>query len=319
MKQVFLEHVAPEEETSKLAGKFLGEDSYDLLVGQPGSDLEGPVEVFLPDGELLLRYLPNVLDAEVCKDAWAVLRKVPGEASNRSTAAGVKAVKPIKSDGTQSKTIRVPTKDAVRLQGVGSAIIGAFERANPRFPTCRLTAFNLQQPQQFESALPFIRAIDGVFEEHCPERHAAQMEWIQKTHPAWTIHGTSFTTVTVNRQFRTAVHTDRGDLKEGFGVLSALRAGHYEGCYLVFPAFRVAVDMHTRGVLLCDVHQWHGNTPLVGKPGRYERVSCVFYYRERMIGCKSPEEETEFAASRGEGEPMWRPGELDIIKELRGE
>lgn len=88
---------------------------------------------------------------------------------------------------------------------------------------------------------------------------------VRATHPSWLIAGTAFTAVTVNRDFRTAVHKDRGDLRAGFGVLTALRAGTFSGCHLVFPAYRVAVDLRTRGVLLCNVHEWHGNSPLVAE------------------------------------------------------
>jgi hypothetical protein len=35
--------------------------------------------------------------------------------------------------------------------------------------------------------------------------------------------------------------------------------------------------MRDRDVLLADVHEWHGNTPLLGVPGGYQRISTVFY------------------------------------------
>jgi hypothetical protein len=73
---------------------------------------------------------------------------------------------------------------------------------------------------------------------------------------------------------------------------------------LVFPQYRVAVDLGTRDVLLADVHEWHGNTPLVGAGGEYERVSCVFYYRTGMRHCRPPAEELEWARRRRPGERL---------------
>ena len=49
------------------------------------------------------------------------------------------------------------------------------------------------------------------------------------------IHDTVFTTVTVNKNFRTAAHYDAGDLKEGFGNLAVLQTGEYSGAYTVIP------------------------------------------------------------------------------------
>ena len=35
------------------------------------------------------------------------------------------------------------------------------------------------------------------------------------------------------------------------------------GC-LVFPKYRIAVDIRSQDVLLCDVHEYHGNSPITG-------------------------------------------------------
>jgi hypothetical protein len=131
------------------------------------------------------------------------------------------------------------------------------------------------------------------------------MEMIEQTKSDWVVPGTAFTTITVNMNFRTAVHKDAGDLKQGFGVLSVLEAGDYSGCYLVFPQYRVAVDMRSADVLLCDVHEWHGNTPLVGKKGKYQRISVVLYYREKMFKCGTAEEELARVQARKRGDPLW--------------
>ena len=140
--------------------------------------------------------------------------------------------------------------------------------------------------------MPLIRAVDARFRETLPERYAAQQAVVEATSPDFYISGTVFTTLTVNMNFRTAVHQDVGDYKPGFGVMTAIRRGVYEGCYLCFPKYRVAVDMQTGGLCLADVHEWHGNTPLVPK-GKYARLSLVFYYRELMQRCGSSAEELE--------------------------
>jgi hypothetical protein len=58
--------------------------------------------------------------------------------------------------------------------------------------------------------------------------------------------------------------------------------------------------MGSGDVLLADVHQWHGNTPLILHPGA-ERISIVLYYREKMQYCGTESQELETAKRRTEG------------------
>jgi hypothetical protein len=67
--------------------------------------------------------------------------------------------------------------------------------------------------------------------------------------------------------------------------------GAFEGGELIFPQYGIAVEIETGDVLLADVHEWHGNAPLVGVDGSYERISTVMYYRRKMLQCGTDEEE----------------------------
>jgi hypothetical protein len=211
---------------------------------------------------------------------------------------GVRARR-INSDGTLSNTsVAIP---------VLSGVMGSMDR-NARFPYCRTTSWNNANPEKFAKAIPLIQTISGVFEKEVPERWKAQKQKCDTTAEEWVIPNTVFTTITVNKNWQTAVHKDQGDLAEGFGVMSAFSAGGYAGCYLVFPKYRVACDMRTGDVILCDVHEWHGNTPLVPKEGvPHERISCVFYYRENMMKCGTAKEELDNVKKRirGAGQPVY--------------
>lgn len=292
-----------DEEADKFATKKLPKDgSYDILV--KGED----VNVFKPNGDPLILFRHKVLPKEHFDKAFPALRTAAGTSFNRGTAAGeVKQredaigvgtrFNPIKKDGTVSKTHYA--------EPVESGIIGYYDR-NPRFPYCRTTAFNLKTPEKFLDALPLLQSIDKIFKRECPERHEAQMDMIRKTSQDFVINKTAFTTITVNKNWVTGVHKDQGDLKEGFGVMTALRAGdkEFKGCYLVFPKFRVAVDMQNQDVLLADVHEWHGNTPLIGIKGTFERISLVCYYREAIIECGTAAQEMDRAKSRIRGDKL---------------
>lgn len=308
MRRIELAGGMPDEAVAALGGSFMGLKDFDILVsGEDATALK-------PDGSLLLVYRRSALPDASCRAAWLALRQAAVKQGNRGLAAGNVTAKsrlgnrvtarttgtriiPVRSDGTFSNT--------TYSREVRSGIVGYFDRYQ-RIPYCRLTAFNLERPERFRAALPFIRAVDRVFAENVPDRYAAQKEVIERTSPDFYIHGTAFTTVTVNRNWQTAVHRDAGDYRPGFGVMAVLQAGEYQGGYLVFPKYRIAVDMRSGGVCMADVHEWHGNTPIVGKPGFYERLSCVFYYRENMHRCGSAAEELEIAKNRKRGEWVWK-------------
>jgi hypothetical protein len=331
MKTIQLKVRLPDEEADAFAGTYLNEDAYDVLVD------DEDCTVLKPDGSPLVIYRAGVLPGRVCKQAWESLRAAATPTDNRGMAAGkldaYEAAKdqdalsetttaargqlrrkpaakttdtrffPVKADGTVSKTSYAKT--------VKSGIVGYFDRY-PRIPYCRTTAYNLAEPDKFLDALPFVRAVARVFQEEAPERFSNQNAMIRRTHPDFYIHGTPFTTITVNKNWQTAVHKDAGDYPDGFGVMAVLQAGKYEGANLVFPQYRVAVNMRTRGVCLADVHEWHGNTPIRGVPGLFERISCVFYFRENMWKCGSAAQELERAKNKKPGDPLYDDDE-DVL------
>ena len=275
-------------------GQFVDANSFDTLISDDA-------DVLKPDGSVLLKYRLGVVPLNTVDEVRPFFRKAAKPTDNRGIAAGIIRNKEDVANviGQQSSTrYKARTKggyisNVKRAKVVNSSVIGYMENDKGRHPYCRLTAFNLNHPTMFRAVLPFIRAVDGHFKATMPERYSAQQSVVEQTHADFHISGTSFTTVTVNKNFRTAVHKDEGDLRAGFGVMSVLRRGTYEGCFLCFPKYRVAVDMKSGAVLLADVHEWHGNTPLVGTDGNYERISLVFYYREKMRECGSATEELE--------------------------
>lgn len=291
-----------DEEADALRGAKLDDKSYRLLV-------KNDADVYKPDGSLLLRFRKNVIPYNIAAEAYPVLRKAATLTNNRGTAAGflkqnqddvpedVKVqtgpthYRRVRQDGTLSNT-----EAAVN---VNSGIIGYFDRY-PRIPYCRQTAFNIQRYTEFRDILyPLIKSIDRLYSELVPDAYAKQRKLADETSQDFVIRGTSFTTVTVNKNWQTAVHKDAGDYPEGFGNLAVVEAGRYDGCYTCFPKYRVAADVRTCDFLAMDVHEWHGNTPIVPVSKRYERVAIVCYYRENMWKCGTAQQELERAKEFG--------------------
>jgi L-rhamnose isomerase len=96
------------------------------------------------------------------------------------------------------------------------------------------------------------------------------------------IDKTSFTTVTTNVNFQTTIHTDKGDDAEGFGNLVVIENGKYTGGETCFPQYGIGVNVRTGDVLFMDVHQWHGNLPVIKDDPDAKRLSIVCYLRHNV-------------------------------------
>jgi len=136
-----------------------------------------------------------------------------------------------------------------------------------------------------------------------PWRYGNQRAAADKIDPRFLVPDTVFTTITVNKNFRTAAHFDAGDFSDGLSNLLVLSNGKaFSGGYLVFPEYGVAVDVRPGDLLLVNNHEvMHGNTPIVLDDPDAERISLVCYLREKMLELGSYEYETlrfEFVESR---------------------
>jgi len=168
--------------------------------------------------------------------------------------------------------------------GVFSGIAGWFDRY-PRIPYGRATSYTQREPEKFAMAFPFLQSLAKGFKDLLPQRFTAQMEAASKVDKGFLVPGTPFTTITVNKTFRTACHYDAGDLTTGLSNLLVLsNNGNYSGCYLVAPEYRVAVNVRPGDLLLINNHEvMHGNTEIKMLDEEAERVSLVCYFREKML------------------------------------
>lgn len=195
---------------------------------------------------------------------------------------------------------------------VNSGIAGWFDRY-PRIPYGRATSYTRDNFDKFKMSYPFLQNLSDGFKYFLPERYAAQTNAAKRLDPRFLIPGTPFTTVTVNKTFRTAAHRDAGDLNEGLSNLLTLsNDGRFTGGYLIAPEYRVAVNVRPGDLLLINNHEvMHANTPIICEEGS-ERISLVVYFREKMLELGSYEYEDtryKFVDSRrlNKEHPLWKP------------
>jgi len=199
---------------------------------------------------------------------------------------------------------------------------------------CRLTHFARTNFDKYNEGLPFIQHLDTCFKKLIPEAHKNQLYKANlKKH--LRIPKTSFSTITINRNFRTALHRDAGDFKGGFGNLTVIERGKYHGGYTCFPQFGIGVDVRKGDFLAMDVHEWHTNTPIyetaedkayndtledvfkdnseVGTAGIYEkytRLTFVCYLRDKIsIKCPDLDKLSEWELAH-----LTKSGHSKIIK-----
>jgi hypothetical protein len=276
MKTYKLKRVIPLEEADALKTTYLNENDFTVLVDHDadGYDL---------NGNLLFRYRKNAIPTDILKLGVDSFKDSIELTESRGAASG-SSHKRIRKDGSVSN-ITVGNK-------VESGNVGYMD-SSAMVKYCRKTAFARKYFDKFTAGIPFVQYIDKKYEELCPEHYAKQKAIAVGTNQNYVIGGTAFTTVTVNKNFRTAVHQDAGDYREGFGNLIVYREGHYDGGFFCLPEYGVAIDMQNNDLLFADVHKWHGNTEMTNKSEDWLRISFVLYYREYMYKCSQPSEELE--------------------------
>lgn len=273
-----LKKLLTDAEAEKLQKQFITDACIEHLItdNADGYDLQG---------NLLFRFRKSVIPIDVLLCGVNGFRNSISRNDGRGASSGIVAPR-ILQDGSISKRMASAF--------VESGVVGYMDRNNGGGGLnnyCRLTSFTKQHFEKFTQGIPFVQHIDGLYADLCPDHYKRQRAIADATNRNYVIEGTSFTTVTVNKNFRTAVHKDSGDFMQGFGNLCVYREGHYQGCYFTLPQYGVGFDLHNGDMLFVDVHQWHGNTEFINADPNFLRISFVMYYRENMIDCKQPNEE----------------------------
>tara|TARA_R110000803_G_C11985343_1_gene321222 strand:+ start:941 stop:1846 length:906 start_codon:yes stop_codon:yes gene_type:complete len=296
MKKIILPRKLSDDQLKELHGNYIDESYIDHL-------LEEDTIAYNEEGKPIAVFIKNCIPSNIAESAYYSLKKAVAKSNNRGMAAGPLNAKvgdvidgmtvgkmlngnrfqPLKKDGTLS--------NSPKAKAVNSSIIGYSDRY-ARIPYCRTTEFTYKHFETYKKAVPYVQYISKLFKENLPDRWQNQKNEWDKTHNDFKIQNTVFTTVTVNKNFRTACHYDSGDLFEGFGNLAVLETGKYSGGYTVIPKYGVAVNVRNCDLALFDVHELHANTEIKSDK-LYERISIVCYFRKKMTQCGSAEEELQ--------------------------
>ena len=296
MKLLKIEPILTGDQVKSLEGTYFTKDLIKYHITED-------TKILNENGDILAVFKKNAVPGNILNNCRNSFRKAATESNNRGLASGLISQKYKVGDkignrvigkinGTRFTPINIKDgklSNTSYALTVKSGVIGYSDRY-PRIPYCRRTMFNQRNLQDYQKCLPYIKCVDEFFKQYAPARYNIQKKMAEKSSQDFVIKDTAFTTVTVNKNFRTAGHYDNGDLKEGFGNLGVISQGKYDGAITVIPRYGIGLDLKNRDLAIFDVHELHGNTEIIRK-GFYERISVVCYYREKMIYCGDSEYE----------------------------
>ena len=238
-------------------------------------------DVYTDDDRLLLKFRKGKLSNEKIDTFYEnMIDFARTTSTNRRLTSGLKTKKHSNSD-KKDKDIAAMTNIVGYFDSLGPSQKMLLKKHGIKLnPAVRETRFNMLYPDKFKRLIPLIREIDTYYEKIVPDHYKRQHRRAKQTY--FKIADTAFTTVTTNVNYKTTIHTDRGDDAEGFGNLVVIERGKYTGGETCFPQYGVGVNVRTSDVLFMDVHEWHGNLPIRLENKDAVRLSIVCYLRHRL-------------------------------------
>lgn len=322
VKVVEVRALSSDADFAKNEGKFF-DITDDVKVFDEDVDVYGlshpdDVAAGAPARKLIAKFRKGVFTKEQVQVGWDAFRLLAIPSRNRGAAAGpvdLKGVywsrrKPVETTGWSTRYMQNGKISKMRVNNVvASGVIGNYERTPFLGQPCRMTGYTRRGLKHYLHGIPYLQAIDKQFKKLVPDAHRKQLAGVSQK-PMYQIADTAFSTLTVNMNFRTALHKDAGDYRDGFGNLSVIEWGRYHGGETIFPRYGVAFNLRTGDFVAMDVHEWHSNAPIhetkedaefnksipdirtrdaatgvVGSQERYQRISFVCYFREKLEDC----------------------------------
>jgi len=281
MKYIRVKKIFSDFEMVEKQGSFFDVDKFQIL--------KEDCNIYTEEGKLLLKFRKKRISETDCEILFLNMKSAGVKTRGRPIAAGIPEeglYSYIKSKSTGKTIHQLNSKAPSGIVGYydNKSFFGYKNIGNPKSgkspSLCRTTAYTSKYFNRFQDCLPIFKKIDNVYRKLVPNHYKKQLKAISKINPEYVIKDTIFTTVTVNKNFRTALHKDTGDYKKGFGNLVVCSKGDYEGGYTLFPQYGIGIDCRNGDFMAMNVHEWHCNSPIIGAG---IRMSFVLYLREKMI------------------------------------
>ena len=221
VKEIVLKPIMTNDEIKAREGTYFDEKAIKTMI-EEDTDIYG-IDPENPDKKkLLAKFRKNVIPHDKIIQGWQNYYITAAPSRNRGAAAGPiqakgaywKKRKPTDITGWSAREVLNGKVSKMRVNNnVFSSVLGYFEQTPFMGLPCRLTSYTQKYFKYYKGGIPFIEAIDAVFKKLVPERYALQKKAVDEK-PFFRIADTAFSSVTVNRNFRTALHCDAGDFRD---------------------------------------------------------------------------------------------------------
>ena len=175
--------------------------------------------------------------------------------------------------------------EAKRCQGnqVRCGVAGFFDET-AGLP-CRKVHWSAHNDKRHIQLEGICKTISNHFKDVAPEIWAYQKSKINED---FIFKDSVFSTLTVNYDFRTACHRDKGDLENSLSTLTILEEleNNYEGFYTGLPEYKLMFDLRDGDTLIFDAHEFHSNTEYIVKSdklGFNDLSNCNFAGRLAIV------------------------------------
>ena len=273
------------------AGNFLTEEAYEQIV----SPTEDTV-IFKPGASLYddvpLAYV--VCDAYPDSKVVDCLKTIEETTKMRANASGPILEEEMKEKGITEYKLRSPNSYQVKTKkgewGMIAyaneihSVMAGWKRG--RFSgAIEASGWTKDNPEKFDILKDIPLYNEKAFEKVDSKRYESQKIFAETSvspeHRVGIV-----TTLSMNRYSDLglgskgmSVHVDSGDTEAGMTTMCHFRDGEYEGAYLTFPRYKVAIDAPDNSVIIADSLELHGVTPIRGEGTRY---TCVAYCDRRL-------------------------------------
>ena len=229
--------------------------------------IDSDYKIYDEKGVLKGIFLKNVIPEKIVKIGREELPKYTGKTSLRMASAGYSHTNVLKN-GTKIKMANI----------VESSVVGYYEKSN--FFPCRQTALYKKNEKDFnKNLIKLIQFISNTFKKYCKKYYDIQHKYINSINKHMRLKDTVYSTLTVNKDFRTRAHFDKGDYAGGLSNLAVFNTGNFTGAELLCPEFKLAFNVQEGDLIFFDSHYFlHCNNPIKGKG----RISLVCYIREKI-------------------------------------
>ena len=287
VRTVCLSELCTDTEMNKKLGDFFNGDDYETIDGNVDATCDGKFVFKLRKGVFRKGIVPNL------KDVYFP------EQNNRGMSAGeineeelIKKVGPDihvvrrfkyvrrKKDGTLSKFF---LSNPVR-----SNIVGYFDYINytQNDDGTKSQSRNIKITQHTtEKSLDAMKELTETMDQHYRELmpdiyNSTKDRLIEKGFKEFLYGDCLTTTITVNTDFRTALHKDKNNYNR-VGLMAVLSdtEEEFEGGELILPRYGVKVNVRPGDLIVFESGSHHTNNVITGD-GRY---SFVFYIRENIV------------------------------------